>query len=101
MKNFYTLLISFLFITASFAQTNTVVTNGRWDNVNTWSLKRLPSNGDKVEIPTGKMVEVAGNEDLSAANMDINIYGTLQLDNGKLSLGTNSKITLFDSLTGG
>lgn len=94
MKNFYTLLVSFLFIATSFAQTNMAVLNGRWDNAGTWSLKRVPANGDKVEIPSNKTVEIAGNEDASAANMDVNVFGTLQLDNGKLTLGYNSKITL-------
>ena len=97
MKNFYSLLISFLFIAVSFAQTNSAVESGQWDNINIWSLKRIPSNGDRVEIPAGKVVEVEGNNDLSLANLDINVFGTLQLDNGKLLLGNNSKITLFET----
>jgi len=94
MKHIYSLVISFLFITVSFAQTNTVVASGLWDNVNTWSLKRLPANGDKVEVPAGKTLEVAGNTNLSASNMEINVFGTLVLNNGKLALGNNSKVII-------
>lgn len=99
MKKFYTLILSFFFIAAAFAQTNTAVTNGRWDNANTWSLRHAPINGETVEIPADKTVEVSGNIDLLSTTLDVKIWGSMVLNNGKLNLGTNSKITLFEGAT--
>lgn len=74
MKKFYSFVVTFFFIAVSFAQTNTVLTSGRWDNAEIWSEKRLPKTGDIIEIPAGRTLELAGSIDFSLVNMEIQIW---------------------------
>ena len=99
MKNLYTLFISFLFIISVSAQKNIAIADGTWTNNSIWSLNHVPVNGEMVIIPGDITVQVAGNQDYSTTQLDIQVWGTLEMNNGKLALGYQSKITLFDAAT--
>lgn len=94
MKKFYSLLITFFAISSSFAQ-NTAIVSGDWDDAKTWSAKHIPANNEQVDIPAGITVEVNDNQQIPTTNLDVRVFGKLVLNNGKLSIGDNSTITLF------
>ena len=94
MKNIYTVALALLLATISIAAPkNTAVNNGQWNNSSTWSLNRVPANGDTVIIPTGKTVTISSNE--SNSNSFVKIYGSLKLSGGKLSLDINSTVKVY------
>ncbi len=97
MRKFYFFVLSFFFLTSLNAQPNVVVVNkGNWKERNTWSLKKVPQNGDAVNVPKGFTVVIDGNIKAQDLHINIEIYGELELLNGKLELGYNSRITLFE-----
>jgi hypothetical protein len=100
MKNLYALLLSFFFVSGLFAQKNTaIVNNGSWRNDATWSLNHTPVGGETVEIPAGLSVQVLDNINLSGSDIIIQIAGSLDFGNGKLALGSASKISLTENAT--
>ena len=94
MKKFYlTLLILFVTV-ASFAATITAVqNNGSWNSTSTWDLGRLPTNTDTIVIPANLTIKVQ-NWNLLTGVL-IKVYGTLRLQNGKLSLYSTSQIIVY------
>lgn len=93
MKQFFTLALSFFFIASSFAQV-TAVKSGNWTDDNTWSTKMQPATGEDVIIPDDLTVEVAENL-MTSADLNVKIFGTLKLNQGKLRIGNNSIITIY------
>ena len=101
MKSIYFLLIlTFSAATLTAAPINSlVVNNGNWKTAASWSLGRVPANGDSVVIPAGFTAVVNATINLSASTLKIAVYGTLSvLQNGSLKLGVNSIIKVY---TGG
>src|SRR5688572_24492842 len=100
MKKYYLLVMLCALQLASFANptNNSVPTTGNWNNISTWSLNRLPIDGDTVVIPAGRTVTITDIQNYSTQNLFLKIYGTLDIINGKLWLGANSTIVIF---TGG
>jgi hypothetical protein len=90
MKHIYTTLIVLLTSVVAFANTITATTNSLWENTSTWNLNRLPQNGDSIVIPANITVTLDQNVDLN--NVVIIIAGTLQLNNGKIRMGTASRV---------
>ena len=99
MKTFYTLIA--LLLTAGFAVANPVITlktnNGKWRNNSTWDLNRTPADGDTVIVPVGKTLIIDNTVNLQNANLYIKVYGTIDLDGGKLKLDNNSTVILASS----
>lgn len=94
MKQFFTLVLSFFFVASSFAQV-TAVKSGSWEDNSTWNSKVQPKNGDEVVIPNGMIVEVDDNQKLTSANLKVNIYGTLAINQGQFRIGDNSVINIY------
>jgi len=90
MKHIYTTLIVLLTSIAAFAGTITATTNSLWENTGTWNLNRIPQNGDSIIIPANITVMLDQNIDLD--NVIIVVAGTLELNNGKIKLGSASRI---------
>ena len=97
MKKLYLIAFSLLLATISIAApTNTAVTaNGLWTNNSTWSLNRVPANGDTVIIPTGKTVVINSNQNMGSTVLYIKVYGTLKLSGGSITIDDNSTIKVF------
>jgi hypothetical protein len=96
MKKLYTAVLLTLIINSVFA--NPVITaigNSNWKNNSTWSLNRVPANGDTVVIPAGKTVIIDNVQDLSTGFLYVKIYGTLKLSGGKLWVDANSSIIIY------
>ena len=97
MKKLYAAF--FVIFTVNFAVANPVINavpvNGNWKISNTWSLNRLPQNGDTVVIPAGKLVTIDNIQNYSTDFLYIKVYGTLKLDHGKLWLNSNSSVIIF------
>jgi hypothetical protein len=99
MKKLYTAVLLTLIINSVFA--NPVITaigNSNWKNNSTWSLNRVPANGDTVVIPAGKTVIIDNIQDLSTGFLYVKIYGTLKLSGGKLWVDANSSITIMSEV---
>lgn len=95
MKYFYTTVIALFSILSSFAADNTVnVNDGSWKTNSTWSLTHTPQNGETVIVPAGITLVVDNNVKMTAANITINVYGTLYFSVGKLDLGGNSVVNI-------
>ena len=90
MKHIYTTLIVLFTSIAAFANTITATTNSLWENTGTWNLNRIPQSGDSIVIPVGTTVMLDQNIDLG--DVIIIIAGTLELNNGKIKLGTASRV---------
>jgi hypothetical protein len=95
MKHIYTLLI-LLFSAAVLAAApidNLIVNNGNWNAPPSWSLNRVPVNGDTVVIPAGLTVVVGTTPNYTASTLYIKVNGTLYLlQTASLKLGVNSII---------
>lgn len=90
MKHLYTFLIVLFASVATFANTITATTSGPWANTATWNLSRIPQEGDSIIIPANSTVMLDQNIDLNYAV--IIIAGNLELNNGKIKLGTASRV---------
>ena len=90
MKHIYTTLIILLTSVVACANTITATANGSWANTGTWDLNRLPQNGDSIVIPAS--ITVMLNQNIDLDNVVIIIAGTLELNNGKIKLGTASSV---------
>jgi hypothetical protein len=90
MKHIYATLIVLFASVAAFANTITATTNSSWENTGTWNLNRLPQNGDSIVIPVDITVMLDQNIDLD--NVIIIVAGTLELNNGKIKLGTACRV---------
>jgi hypothetical protein len=95
MKHIYTTLIILLTSVVACANTITATANGSWVNTGTWNLNRLPQNGDSVVIPAG--ITVLLNQNIDLENVVIIIAGTLELNNGKIKLGSSSRVIVQTS----
>jgi len=95
MKHIYTTLIILLTSIVACANTITAPANNSWANTGTWNLNRLPQNGDSIIIPAGITVMLDQNIDLD--NVIIVVAGTLELNNGKIKLGTASRVIIQTS----
>jgi hypothetical protein len=95
MKHIYTTIIVLFTTISAFAGTITASTNSLWENTTTWNLNRIPQNGDSIIIPANITVMVDVNVDLD--NVVIIVAGTLELNNGKLKLGTASRVIVQSS----
>ncbi len=96
MKQIFTLVLAIFAITSSFAQV-TAVKSGKWDDRNIWSTKNLPSNSNEVLIPNGISVEVDENIMITNVNLTVQVFGILNLNQGKLNIGDNSVINVYPS----
>lgn len=90
MKHIYTTLIVLFASIATFANTITATTSGLWENTATWNLNRVPQTGDSIIIPVNITVTLDQNFDLD--NAIIIVAGALELNNGKIKLGTASRV---------
>lgn len=96
MKQIYTIIIAlFIFSTAAQARPVNVVTSwwGNWSAKSSWSLNRLPEDGDSIVIPEGKGIVMDKN--YSLGSVFINVMGTLQVKK-KLTLDELSFIAVSD-----
>ncbi|HVZ55596.1 MAG TPA: T9SS type A sorting domain-containing protein [Chitinophagaceae bacterium] len=78
MKNVYTAIALILFFQVATAAPRTLITatsNGNWSNKSSWSLKRVPANGDSIVIPQN--TTVAYDAKVSLSNVYLVINGTL------------------------
>ncbi|HEX6333493.1 MAG TPA: T9SS type A sorting domain-containing protein [Flavisolibacter sp.] len=97
MKQFYFIVAGILFsLITSAAPVNTVLSNGKWSQVATWSEGRLPQDADTVVVPAGTTLLIDNNVSLSTAAIYLKVYGTIEMKVGRLDLGVNSFIILFD-----
>jgi hypothetical protein len=90
MKHIYTTLIVLFTTISAFAGTINAITNSPWENTSTWNLNRIPQNGDSIIIPANITATLDQNIDLN--NVIIIIAGTLELNNGKIKLGSTSRV---------
>lgn len=95
MKHLYFILIvlfSTLF-TADGATITAVQNNGAWNSASTWDLGRIPKSNDTIIIPKYFTVLVTSWHILNG--VQIKIYGSLNLQSGKLSLYSTSEVIIF------
>lgn len=92
MKALYTILFTLLMATSLMANTKTANANNVWGSSSTWTPGAVPADGDTVIIPAGKTVTVDGQYALN--NLVVIVYGTLDLDQGKLKLDVGSRVVL-------
>jgi len=96
MKKLYTAVLLTIIINSVFASpVITAIGNGNWKNNSTWSLNRVPANGDTVVIPAGKTVVIDNVQNLSNSFLYVKINGTLKLSGGKLWVDVNSSIIIY------
>ena len=92
--------LSIVIFTASTAFANPVINsvavNGNWKNASTWSLGRVPVNGDTVVISADKLVVVDNIQNFGTSFLYIKVYGTLFFSTGKLWLNDNSAVAIFN-----
>ncbi|THU37320.1 T9SS type A sorting domain-containing protein [Niastella caeni] len=92
MKSIYTTLFALLMATSLMAGSIKSKSNN-WNLTGTWNLNRLPANGDSIIIPADSVVTLDQLIDLD--NVVVIIYGTLDLENGKLRLNSASRIIIY------
>lgn len=83
-KTFFTRFLIFAiamgFAFSSYGETITAVSDGDWNDEDTWDLGRLPENGDKIIIPSGLNIFIFIYSDLTGPEATtITISGTLIL----------------------
>ena len=100
---FYSALILLITLTKLQASEIVAVVNGgNWSSNQTWSLNRLPGDGDIVVIPNGITLNVTNNEYNSVPSrpkLTIEVGGTLALTSGsgQLNLKCGSKLCTVGS----
>ena len=95
MKHLYFLLIV-LFSThlaADGATITAVQNNGAWNSASTWDLGRIPKSNDTIIIPKYFTVVVSAWHILNG--VQIKVYGTINLQSGKLSLYSTSEVIIY------
>lgn len=95
MKQIYTFFIlSFLSLSAV-AQTRPIdvvsTWYGNWSQKSSWTLGRLPIDGDSIVVPAGKSIVL--DEDYSHKNLVVNVLGNLTIKK-KLSLDKTSTVKI-------
>lgn len=97
MNKFYLAVLFIFSFNLSFsAPVIKSINNGNWNQPSTWSLNRLPQNGDTIVIAAGNVVTINDDQTLSTASF-VEIYGKLyfQNNNSTLSLANNSFVWVF------
>jgi hypothetical protein len=107
MKTIFTLLFTLVLVLSGFAQTRPVnkaiVWYGDWSNKNSWSLGRVPKDGDSVVIADGRAIVVDKTFtykelylNVTGNNSYIHLKGKLNLDKeSTVELGNGSRIMAF------
>ena len=97
MKKLCTFVLAIFAIKLALANPviNSMSSNGTWKTSSTWSLNRLPMDGDTVIIPAGSIVVIDDVQNLSTSFLYIEVYGTLKFSNGKLWLSSSSTVRLY------
>src|SRR5688572_5296990 len=95
MKHLYFFLIVLLstLFTADGATITAVQNNGAWNSASTWDLGRIPKSNDTIVIPKYFTVVVSDWKILNG--VQIKVYGTLNLQSGRLSLYSTSEVIIY------
>lgn len=95
MKKFYFLSLSIVFFLSSFAapKDEAIKNNGAWSSNTTWSLARIPIDGDTVIVPFGTTLIINSNE--NNLTLYIKVYGKIKFTGGKLKLSSSSTIIVY------
>lgn len=99
MKQVYSTAIALFSFLFSFAAPVNTASTGVWNSTSTWSLNRLPVDGDTIVVPNGVNLTVDNNMMNNSSNYYFKIFGNLKFNGGKLDMGVNSKIMLFTNAT--
>jgi hypothetical protein len=101
MKHFYlTTLVLFSFLFSFSSPINKVIVNkGKWNSSKTWSLNRVPENGDTVLIPASYSLVIDNNVKMTAENLYVRVLGNVHFAVGKLDIGYNSIVELAANAT--
>ncbi|HET6256314.1 MAG TPA: G8 domain-containing protein [Puia sp.] len=93
-SKFYLFLLLAFISTGLKAATNTAIVNGgNWSSAGTWSLARIPANGDNIVISAGYTVIFDNSSSLNGVT--INISGTLNFSqNNTLALDAASTVII-------
>jgi hypothetical protein len=95
LKHYYLLILFSVFFFTAFAGTKKlVVNNGDISTASSWLPATLPDDGDVLIIPNGYTLVVSKQVNLSAFNISLIVDGTVNLTNGKLTLGSESAVYL-------
>jgi hypothetical protein len=92
MKMFTLTIFAFLFSVSIFATKITAISSNGWNSSSSWNLNRKPQNNDSIYIPATITIQLQNNITLS--NIYLQVSGTLDLDNGILSLDNISSIVV-------
>jgi hypothetical protein len=92
MKQIFTSFIFLVIASVSFGNPVIKATknNGKWSNNNDWNLNRAPQDNDTIVIPAGMIFVLDLNANLN--NVNVIVFGTLDLQNGKLKLDNSSRV---------
>lgn len=72
--------------------------NGAWDNPASWSLGRVPQDGDNIVIKAGHQIDLKKNATYTI--MNVQVYGTFWIDQAaKLTMGSGSTIEVMQGGT--
>ncbi|HEY0355643.1 MAG TPA: G8 domain-containing protein [Flavisolibacter sp.] len=105
MTKFYFITLSVFLSFQSFAAPVIKATsNGFWNESSNWDLNRLPTTGDTIVIPAGKMITI-NDDQLISGFVYIKVYGKLnfQNNNSTLRLGNTAVVMVYNEgqLVGG
>jgi hypothetical protein len=95
MKHLYFILIVLLstLYNADGATITAVQNNGAWNSASTWDLGRIPKSNDTIIIPKYITVVITSWHILNG--VQIKVYGTLNMQSGKLSLYSTSEVIVY------
>ncbi len=88
-------MVSFSTLFAGPVKNVALNSNGQWTKANNWSLGRVPQSKDSVVIPANLVLNMESN--ISLNDIILVVKGTLELNNGKISLDEDSRIILEPS----
>src|SRR5690349_13795125 len=78
MKKFYLIAAFTFFSIISFAApVDTAKVSGNWTSSSTWSLNRMPADGDTVVIPSNRTVTLSSSQSLN--NVYLEVFGNLEI----------------------